>query len=100
MQSAVCLKNKSSLFSKCEPMARPLLRESSGSIEPFPLRQNSVLLKPTAPPRTRPWTLRAGEACVRTPVGSTVCRQEICASPSPIPTSVSTSILVQLTLGL
>ena len=61
MQSTICLKNKPSLFSKCKPTAQPLLRESSGSMEPFPLRQNSVLLKPTAPPRTRPWTLRAGE---------------------------------------
>ena len=50
MQSAVCLKNKSSLFSKCGPMDQPLLRELSSSIDRFPLRQNSVLHKPSAPP--------------------------------------------------
>lgn len=39
VQSAVCLKNKSSLFSKCGPMAEPPLRELSGSIDPFPLQE-------------------------------------------------------------
>lgn len=50
VQSAVCLKNKSSLFSKCRPMAQPPLRELSGSIDPFPLLEYSVLHEPTAPP--------------------------------------------------
>ena len=50
VQSTVCLKNKSSLFSKCRPMAQPLLRDLSGSIDPFPLLEYSVLHEPTAPP--------------------------------------------------